>query len=176
MSTKLEDYIKEHKKSFDTELPSKELWTKIDAKLNKKKIIEPYRVALWLGIAASVMVGLTIIFYYMPTSPARNSISVADVSPAYARKQVKYASLIDRKTDSLEVLAKENPQLYQKFSADLQEIQSNYTALKRKLPESANQALVVKAMQKNLELQLQVVSQQLTIINQVNQYKKDNLL
>jgi hypothetical protein len=175
MSTKLEKYVKEHKKSFDTEMPSEELWNKINTTLNKKKINEPYKLRLWIGIAASIAVAMTIVFYY--TSNDQNAgISVADVNPAYARKQVKYASLIERKTDSLEVLARENPQLYRKFTADLQDIKSDYKELKQQLPESANQPLVVKAMEKNLELQLQVVSQQLMIINQVKQYKKDNLL
>jgi nucleoside recognition membrane protein YjiH len=175
MSTRLETYIKENKKSFDTELPSKELWTKIDATLNKKKKNEPYRLKLWIAVAASLCVAMSIIFYFT-LNEIRPTQTVSDVSPAYAKKQVRYASLIERKTDSLEVLAKENPQLYHEFSADLQEIKSNYKQLKKQLPKSANQALVEKAMQKNLELQLQVVSQQLTIINQVNQYKKENLL
>jgi hypothetical protein len=175
MSTKLEQYVKEHKKAFNTDMPSDELWGKINTTLNKKKVIEPYKLKLWIGIAATVTMAMIILFYY--TDDRQNAtISVADVNPAYARKQVKYASLIERKTDSLEVLAKENPKLYHKFSADLQDIKSDYKELKQQLPESANQALVVKAMEKNLELQLQVVSQQLTIINQVNQYKKENLL
>lgn len=175
MSTRIEDFIKENKKSFDEELPSKELWTKIDASLNKKKPVEPYRLKLWIGIAASLTVALMIFFYYADNTK-ENTISVADVNPAYARKQVKYASLIERKTDSLEVLAKENPQLYEKFSADLKAIKRDYKQLNQQLPASANQAMVVKAMERNLELQLQVVSQQLTIINQVNQFKKDNQL
>jgi hypothetical protein len=175
MSTKLEDFIEEHKKSFDTELPSKELWTKIDASLSKKKVTEPHKYMLWIGIAASLTMAISILFYFTKDDQKTN-ISVADVSPTYARKQVRYASLIERKADSLEVLAKENPQLYHRFSADLQDIKSNYKQLKQQLPESANQALIVKAMEKNLELQLQIVSQQLKIINQVNQYKKENLL
>jgi hypothetical protein len=175
MSTKIEDFIKENKRSFDTELPSEGLWNKIDTSLNKKKSVEPYRLKLWIGIAASLTVALMIIFYYTDNAKD-NTISVADVNPAYAKKQVKYASLIERKTDSLEVLAKENPQLYEKFSADLKAIKRDYKQLNQQLPESANQAMVVKAMERNLELQLQVVSQQLTIINQVNQFKKDNQL
>ena len=175
MSTRIEDFIKENKKSFDTELPSKELWTKIDASLNKKKPVEPYRFRLWIGVAASLTVALMIISYYT-NNDKETTISVADVNPAYAKKQVKYASLIERKTDSLEVLAKENPQLYEKFSADLKAIKKDYKQLNQQLPASANQAMVVKAMERNLELQLQVVSQQLTIINQVNQFKKDNQL
>jgi hypothetical protein len=176
MRTKIEDYIKEHKKEFDTELPSKALWTKIDRSLNKKKVIEPNSVKVWIGVAAALVAVAMTIFFYNPKSDQDQVLQVADVNPAYAKKQVRFASLIERKTDSLELLAKQNPQLYQKFSADLQEIQVDYKQLKHQLPRSANQALLVKAMEKNLELQLQVVSQQLTIINQVNQYRKDNQL
>ncbi|RZM23433.1 MAG: hypothetical protein EOO88_26185, partial [Pedobacter sp.] len=84
------------------------------------------------------------------------------------------ATLIEEKRDSLEVFAKDNPELYQKFSADLEKLDGNYKSLKQELLHSPNQKLVVKAMVKNLELQLQLISQQLTIINQVQQFKKDN--
>jgi uncharacterized protein YqiB (DUF1249 family) len=51
---------------------------------------------------------------------------------------------------------------------------ADYQKLKKELADSPNQKLVVRAMVKNLELQLQVITQQLMIINQVNQYKKEN--
>jgi hypothetical protein len=175
MSTRIEDYIKENRKAFDTEMPSKALWDDIDQSLNNNKVVKPNRLMLWIGVAAALVMATTI-FLYNSEEVQDHTISIAEVNPAYARKQVRFASLIERKTDSLEMLAKQNPQLYQKFSADLQRIQGDYKKLGHQLPQSANQALVVKAMETNLELQLQVVSQQLTIINQVNQYRKDNQL
>jgi hypothetical protein len=180
MHTKIEDYIKEHKEDFDTEMPSGGLWAKIDGSLQKdgslKKVKPTNGIRVWMSVAAALVVIATGIFFYNSSPDQDQSLRIADVNPAYARKQLRFASLIERKTDSLEILAKQNPQLYQKFSADLQQIQVDYKQLRHEFPLSANQALVVKAMEKNLELQLQVVSQQLTIINQVNQYRKDNQL
>lgn len=192
MHRKIEDYIKEHREDFDAEMPSGGLWAKIDASLQKDGLQEESGLSqgkneslqkarpttwikIWMGVAAALVVALAIFFYN--SSPDQDqSLRIADVNPVYARKQLQFASLIERKTDSLEILAKQNPQLYQKFSADLRQIQVDYKYLRHEFPKSANQALVVKAMEKNLELQLQVVSQQLTIINQVNQYRKDNQL
>ncbi|MGY0039452.1 hypothetical protein [Pedobacter sp. NJ-S-72] len=39
---------------------------------------------------------------------------------------------------------------------------------------SPNQQMVVKAMVRNLEIQIQLLNQQLSIINEVSQYKKEN--
>ena len=50
---------------------------------------------------------------------------------------------------------------------------NDYQELKKQLQTSPNKSLVGKAMMKNLEIQLQMISQQLYIINQVNQYKKE---
>jgi hypothetical protein len=174
MSKKLEIFIKDNRKSFDTEYPSEALWGKIDAELDRNPARNSNTWKMWIGIAASLTVILGL-FYYADRGDTA-VLSAADINPEYARKQMKFASLIEQKTDSLEVLARRNPELYDQFSADLQKIKRDYKQLKSELPQSANQKLVVKAMERNLELQLQVVSQQLTIINQVNQYKTDNQL
>jgi hypothetical protein len=174
MSTKIEDFIKEHKKEFDTDLPSGGLWDKIEMELDKKKQKNNRsNIQLWIGIAASVTIVLSIAFIY--TLPAKKErINLADVSPGSAQKQVRFASLIEQKRDSLQIFEQADPELYQKFSADLQQLSVAYESLKKQLPASPNQKLIVKAMLKNLETQLQVVSQQLSIISEVSDYKKEN--
>ena len=173
MSIKLEDFIKENKKAFDTDMPSGMLWDRIDAELNKKKPRPVIDLRLWAGVAATVLVMLGITFVYL--LPAKQQhMTVADVNPSYAQKQLRFAGLIEEKRDSLQIFAKANPELYHKFSADLEKLELAYDQLKKELPASPNQQLVVKAMVKNLEIQLQVVSQQLSIINEVSQYKKEN--
>lgn len=173
MSTKLEEFIKDNKKEFDTDRPSMALWSKIEQELDKKKKKEPVSLRLWIGIASSVIVLLGIGFLYVFPFKHDN-VSLADVSPVYAKKQVKFASLIEQKRDSLQIFAVSNPELYQQFDADLQKLNKSYEALRKDLPASPNQQLVVKAMIKNLEIQLQLVSQQLSIISEVSQYKKEN--
>jgi len=174
MSTKIEDFIRENKKEFDTEMPSSKLWDNIEKELNKKsKKNTALNIRLWIGVAASLLVLLGITFVYV--FPAKKDrMSIADVNPAYASKQLRFASLIEQKRDSLQIFETANPELYKKFSSDLQQLNLAYENLRKQLPASPNQQLVVKAMVKNLEIQLQLVSQQLSIITEVSQFKKEN--
>lgn len=128
---------------------------------------------LWLGIAASLIVVMTITFIYTYRSHT-NDLEIADLNPGFARKEMKFASLIEERKDSLQVYAKENPALYQQFSSDLEQLEADYAKLKEELHRSPNPRLIAGAMVKNLRLQLQVIDQQLSIITEVNQYKKEN--
>ena len=173
MSKQLDDFIKENKKEFDTDRPSGDLWSKIELELDKKKKKDPIKLRWWLSIAASVIILLGVGFFTL--MPGKNDrMSVADVNPVYAKKEVKFCSLIEQKRDSLQIFAVTNPELYQQFDADLKKLNKTYEGLRKDLATSPNQQLVVKAMIKNLEIQLQLVSQQLSIISEVSQYNKEN--
>ena len=173
MSNQLEDFIKENKKQFDTDLPSLALWDKIELELDKKKKKAPVNLRVWYSIAASVIVLLGIgLFASLPVKSDR--MSVADVNPVYAKKEVKFCSLIEQKRDSLQIFAEVNPELYKKFNRDLETLNLAYDSLRKQLPASPNQKLIVKAMVRNLEAQLQLVSQQLSIIVEVTEFKKEN--
>lgn len=172
MSTEIEDFIKENKREFDTDRPSAGLWDKIEKELDEQKPKKTFNIQLWMSIAASAIVLLAITFFFI--QPKKNRMSIADVNPAYANRQVKFASMIEEKRDSLEIFAEASPELYQKFSADLSTLNDAYNSLRKQLPTSPNQQIIVKAMVKNLEMQLQLVSQQLSIISQVSEFKKEN--
>ncbi|KIO77052.1 hypothetical protein TH53_11330 [Pedobacter lusitanus] len=178
MSTKLEDFIRENKRAFDTDRPSSGLWKKIEEELEKKeqqkkKHKRLFNVQLWAGVAASLIVVLGVTFLYVIPGK-KNKISVADVSPVYAQKQTKFVSLIEQKQDSLQAFAKTNPELYHKFKADFEVLNKTYEGLTKEMAGSPNQQMVVKAMVRNLEIQIQLLNQQLSIINEVSQYKKEN--
>jgi len=173
MSRKIEDFIKENKKAFDTDAPSSKLWERIEMELDKKDKKKVINIRLWAGIAASFIVLLSItVLYIVPVK--KNRMTVADINPVYGETQVRFSSLIEQKRDSLEIFATTNPRLYQKFSADLQKLNIAYEELRKELPASPNRQLIVRAMIKNLEMQLNLVSQQLSIITEVSQYKKEN--
>ena len=178
MSTKLEDFIRNNKREFDTERPSMGLWDKIEAELDKKekqkkKRKVTFNIQLWAGIAASLIVVLGVTLLYVIPGK-RSRLSVADVNPVYAQKQVKFVSLIEQKQDSLQAFAKTNPELYHKFKADFEVLNKTYEGLTKEMAGSPNQQMVVKAMVRNLEIQIQLLNQQLSIINEVSQYKKEN--
>jgi hypothetical protein len=173
MSKKIEEYVREHRKAFDVESPSEQLWSRIENELNREKLKKPSRVPFWLGIAASLIVLMTATFIFTYRNHSAGT-DIAELNPSFAKKEMRFASLIEEKKDSLQVYAKENPALYEEFSADLEKLGAEYRRLKKELESSPNQRVIVNAMVKNLKLQLQVISQQLDIINEVNQYKKEN--
>lgn len=173
MSNNLEEYIKANKKAFDVASPPGDLWSRIEIGLEQDRLKKPLRVPFWFSIAASFTVIITFIFIYTYRNRTRE-LDIADINPSYAKKEIKFATLIEEKKDSLMVFATSNPDLYKKFSQDLNDLAADYTRLKEELQTSPNKKIVVKAMVRNLEIQLQIINQQLSIINEVDQYKKEN--
>ena len=171
MKNKLEAFVKENKKAFESKGPSDQLWSRIEAELDKKSKKKPIKLYQWLSIAAVLAVSLSVYFSYHNTN---SEIAVADVSADYGKKEVQFASLIEDKRDSLALYSKENPDLFKKFVGDLKKLDENYDGLKKELQTSPNPEAVVSEMMKNLQIQADILSQQLSIINQVNQYKKEN--
>ncbi|WEK19256.1 MAG: hypothetical protein P0Y49_20995 [Candidatus Pedobacter colombiensis] len=170
----IEDYIKKNKADFDVEIPSDQLWGRIEAGLNQGKI-DRRKFPFWLNIAASILlvVGIVGLFKFYGRN-SRPELSATNFG--YEKGEIRFASLIEEKRDSLLIYAKDNPDLYKKFNEDLNELNKDYEQLKKELLHSPDQRTVVKAMAYNLETQLQIVSQQLSVISQVNNYKRENRL
>lgn len=169
MKNKLESFIREHKQGLDHFEPPADLWDKIASELDKKKGKKPVRLYLWASVAACVAVLFGLWIHTATTDQA--AMDIADVSPLYAEKDVRFASQIAEKKDSLQVISESDPALYKEFHTDLKTLDLEYENLKKDLPASPNQELVVRAMVKNREMQLQILKQQLSVVNQINQYK-----
>ncbi|WP_443937110.1 hypothetical protein [Pedobacter sp. MW01-1-1] len=174
MNNSLETFVKDNRKAFDVLEAPTGLWDKIEKELNtQKKKKKSSHVYLWMSSAAAVILVFGLLWVYNGTKSIK-TLDIVDVDSTYAKKEVHYAGLITEKRDSLEFFAAANPELYKKFTSDLRKIDAEYERLKTELPISPNQLLVVKAMIKNREAQLQLLKQQLIIINQVDDYKKVN--
>ncbi len=175
MSNKLEGFVKENKKAFEAKGPSDQLWSRIEADLDKKDKKKPIKFYQWLSMAALLAVSLGMYFTYN-YHQVNSEIAVADVNVDYGKKAVHFASLIEEKRDSLQIHSADNPELYSKFTDDISKLDSDYEELKTQLQTSPDRDAVVRAMMKNLEIRSNILSQQLKIINQVNQYKKENTI
>ncbi|PST85313.1 hypothetical protein C7T94_03355 [Pedobacter yulinensis] len=131
---------------------------------------------MWSSAAASIVV-LSGIFWLLAVKPRKGGpTDIADVNPAIAQREVRFAGIIEEKRDSLQALTEHQPELLKKFSTDLQKLDADYEKLKKELPGSPNPGLVVRAMVRNREIQLGILNQQLLIANQVNGTKKENRL
>lgn len=181
MSKRLEDFIKANREEFDDLEPRMALWDKIEQNLPPekeqpvKREARMFSLGFVLKVAASVIVVMGVCFalYLNNTHTNSQGVDLADINPAYAKQQVHYASLVESKRTELKELAKTDPQLYNEFSKEIVKMDSVYRKLKSDLASSPNQEFVLRAMIRNLQTQTEVLNQQLSVIEQFNQMKKE---
>jgi hypothetical protein len=176
MSKRLEDFIKANKEEFDDLEPSADLWGRIEKQLppqfeEVKKREKTFTLGFVMRVAATVIVVMGIGFgFYLHNS---KTVDLAAINPAYAKQDVQYTSLIKNQRSELKTIAKSDPQLYKEFTDEIAKMDATYKKLNSDLATSPNQELVLHAMIRNLQIQTEVLKQQLSIIEQFNETKKD---
>jgi len=178
MSKRLEDFIKANKEGFDEFEPGADLWSRIEKQLPpeaaKKREAKTFSLGFVLRVAAAVIIVMGVSFLiFLRSIQSAAGVDLAAINPEYAKQQVQYTSLIETKRTELKQLAKTDPQLYQEFSNEISKMDATYKKLNSDLANSPNQELVLRAMIRNLQVQTEVLNQQLSVIEQYNQMKKD---
>ena len=183
MSKRFEDFMHDNNEEFNEIEPSADLWGKIEAQLNfldeeqeapKKREAKTFSLGFVLKVAASVIIVMGIGFgIYIQSQKGTKGVDLASINPEYAQQQVHYASLVETKLTELKSASKNDPQLYKEFSAEIAKMDSTYKKLNSDLATSPNQERVLRAMIRNLQIQTEVLTQQLNVIEQFNQMKKE---
>lgn len=179
MSKRLEDFIKTNRDEFDDLEPSADLWAKIEKQLPpqyseiKKHETKTFSLGFVLRVAATVILVMGIGFAMYLRNEKRKTIDLAAINPIYAQQQIQYTSLIETKRSELKTMAKSDPQLYKEFSSQIAKMDSTYKKLNSELATSPNQERVLHAMIRNLQIQTEVLNQQLNVVEQFNQMKKE---
>jgi hypothetical protein len=179
MSKRLEDFIKINKEEFDDLEPSADLWQKIEKHLPaegilpKKREAKTFSLNFVLRVAASVILVMGIGFVLYLRHEKRESVNYASINPVYAKQQMQYASQVETKRNELKAIAKSDPELYKEFSAEIAKMDSTYNRLNKDLATSPNQERVLRAMIRNLQIQSEILNQQLGVIEQLNQSKRE---
>jgi len=178
MSKKLEDFMKENKEEFDDLVPSADLWSRIEKHLPaegtaQKREAKMFSLNFVLRVAASVIIVMGIGFGIYLHNEKKAGIDFAAINPAYAKQRMQYASLVQTKRNEIKAIAQTNPELYHEFSTEIAKMDSLYKKLNNDLATSPNQELVLRAMIRNLQVQTEVLNQQLNVIEQFDQMKKE---
>ena len=179
MSKRLEEFIKTNREDFNDLEPSADLWSRIEMHLPAQEIeikklgTKTFSLGFVLRVAATVIVVMGISFYFYMRNEKKGAIDLAAINPEYAQQQVQYTSQIVSKRNELKSLAKSDPQMYKEFSDEIAQMDSTYKELSSDLITSPNQERVLHAMIKNLQIQTQVLNQQLKVIEQMNNMKKE---
>ena len=176
MEERLQQFIRDNKREFDSAEPPADLWNRIergldagDAKNRRSGRVIKLRTLLQIAASITVIIAAGIFLWQYQYKQA---VDLANIDPNLAKQQMHYTSVIEDKRTELKRIEKEEPQLYQEFSSEIRKMDESYQRLKRDLPESPNQEETVKAMIRNLQIQAEVLNQQLNVIKQINDSKK----
>lgn len=189
----LEKFIRDNRDAFEQDGPSAGLWERIADQLPdqpaSEKTATPFQAvhrqptqyggtryghtwtrSYWTWAASIALLLLAGSLWwvndrYAPTKQA----DVVAFSPTYAKEVAQYASLIDAKRSELKQLTESNPELYGEFAQDLNRLEASYKGLKKELPNTPNQEVLIQAMIQNLQLQIDLLNEQLRVIQRIKQ-------
>lgn len=199
MSTRFEQFMRDHRNQFDTDEPDDQVWKKLEqelhgdknqhAKSNKQRVVL-LTIFRWSTAAAILILAGVGVFSLLnnknttPPDMAQNPVTpdtpatagdaiLKEINPTYAQEVYHFTRLIELKQNELREIEKDDPHLYKKFVSDINKLDSSYNALRRELPENPNREQLLQAMIENLRLQTEILNQQLNIINQIKASKGD---
>lgn len=178
MSKRLEDFIRANREEFDDLEPRAGLWRSIEMQLPheeqeapKKREAKTFSLGFVLRVAASVVILMGLGFVIFFKSIEQRHVDLAAINPEYAKQQVQYASMVQSKRVELKKVAKTDPELYKEFSGEIAKMDSTYKKLNAELATSPNQELVLREMIRTLQVQLDVLNRQLSVIDRFNEVK-----
>ena len=158
--------------------------------MNKKN--RPARVVsipiLKWSVAAAVVLALGLTSIYIlnrnisnveggitKVAPSKNDPVVEQIDPQYGQMVAQFSALIESKQKELRSLEKDNPSLYAQFSTDIKRLDSTYQVLRSTLPANPNKEQLLQAMISNLQMQIDLLNQQLSIIKKVKHPVKEKI-
>ncbi|MFN8244535.1 MAG: hypothetical protein U0X40_10830 [Ferruginibacter sp.] len=185
MSGELDKFIRDHREEFDAANPPAAVWQKIESGLDngvhKKRMSGIFlRFAAAAAILFLVVTAVYLLSVRKEVSPGTTvTVRKDSVEPVPGELNghteiSEFSRLVALKQEELKQLAPEKPELYSRFMKDINQLDSSYTALKNQLPVSPNPEAILQAMAQNLQLQLNVLNQQLSIIQQIRKSKNES--
>jgi hypothetical protein len=187
MKDTLQRFVRDNKEDFDDIEPTTELWQKIEERIPKKistkttTIVIPKKIQQtnnqWFNwrIAATIVLVLGIgCTYYLNREyqvVEQPEVALSDLSSA--KQMANYTRRIEEKRSELHLMINNDPVLQKEFGGELEQLEMSYQNLKAELPENPNQEIVIEAMIQNLQWQIDILNQQLTIIQKIKQLKNN---
>ena len=178
MTNRLEDFIQNNLDEFDAQ-PMKTGWDKVEAKLSPKKTKVVPVTSIWWAAAAVAGILLVGSVVYLSTKSETPGIAINKTQNSsqetvsndevYSKQMYQFVNLIEQKQTELKQIGEQHPRLYQQFIKDINSLDSSFAKLKSALPANPNKEVLVEAMIKNLQIQIELLNRQLQIIKQLKQ-------
>ena len=156
---------------------------KLMQELHKEDVVGKKSNLLWLSIAASIalIISVSINFYTVSSSdpsetiPTESSntteeISLGSISPELKSVETYYTNTINYELSQLE-LTKDNKELFDGYLLQLKELTDEYKSLTKELNNKGVNDDTINALIGNLQLRLQLLKR---MRKQLNEFKKIN--
>jgi hypothetical protein len=169
MNDPLKKYIRAHREDFDSEVPDPALWDRLSQRIATNPAapsLRSFRRGLLAAAAVVVAISLPLILHTRSDRP-QTVASIDTAGALYDQELYHFTQIVNIKFREIERIKGAHPELYQRFSADLQKLDTAYRQLKDELPNQPNQEVLLQAMLQNLTLQIDLINRQLGIIEQL---------
>ncbi len=181
MKDPLENYILDQKHTLDIYEPDDRMWERIDKELYRDR--RPQRFAIW-KIAASVLILLSVGFSYLWLRPVAPS-EITKVDEVQMNLQDLYSpELVEIETYYTTMIANQKNQIQAYKAAGIviddnmfelpEELSIQYKELQKELLSTEDSQIIINALIQNLTMQMEILNQQLTILEQIKSMKNEN--
>jgi hypothetical protein len=175
MGDRLEKYIRKHRDQLDFKEPRKDLWEDIAQQLSKHdKVEQPSRsFILWRAAAVILLVVSSWLAFDKVSQYMKGDVpvNIAEISPELQEVESFYVTLIEQKSEEIDVLSRKYG-LEEEFHADIELLDSLYVTLKNDL-KFGNEEVLIDAMILNLQMRIEILNTQLSIIQSIEKRQKD---
>ncbi len=178
MDDRLEKFIKSNRPEMDDKNPGHEIWDKIEKELQPevKEIKISKSHTLWRA-AAVILLLLTswLVFEKVKQGDGVDkNIEISKLNPQLEEAETFYLSLIDQKRNEILSLG-DKYNLGADFSGEINTLDSMYMVLKKDMINGSEENLV-DAMIVNLQLRIEVLNRQLSIIQSIENSQRDEAI
>jgi septal ring factor EnvC (AmiA/AmiB activator) len=168
---KLEQFIKDNKNDFDSEFNPENSWSKIESKISKKKSKSN---SVWM-MAASIVLLLSLGWLIYDRSQLTDKINELEKlsvnNRPYSEIESYYQRNIEEKTMLVNhISAEKNIEV----NTELKSLNKKYEELKAKVTEQGGHPQLVNALIQNLQTQIEILEQQLSILQDIQEYSQND--
>jgi hypothetical protein len=169
MKDKLKQFVDEHREEFEIYQPREFLWDGVDDRLpQKRKGLGWQQVAIAASLLLAIGCGTWIFLANRHNTPAPEA-----AQSQMAKTEAYFTAIVQMKDAELDQYCKPNPELCREFEKDIATLNKEYYQLKNEYAVSADKKTILKAMMTNLQMQVQLISRQLQIMETVKQKKEE---
>jgi hypothetical protein len=163
---KLEDFMRDNRDDFDSELPSLDLWDKIESKLEKKEKGKHKFLKIASAVAAVLILAIVGTFMLKPQPEINRYANISDPElKNLLETEAFYAQKVSLKVGEIQKCYKIHPELKMDIENDLNELDTMYRELEKDLDDNLYNREVIEAMIQNNRFRLEMVDR---VLNQIN--------